>query len=112
MTAAGPQTTYYGASRTRAFRQSFLVAYAGRIGERLTAASTTTQAQADAAHGGALLPVLAARSEQVRAAADAMFPDTRRTTLSAGDRDGCRAGRAAADLARFDVRGALRARAG
>ncbi|HEU0088673.1 MAG TPA: DUF2786 domain-containing protein, partial [Pseudonocardiaceae bacterium] len=38
MVGAGSQTTRNGQSRTRSFRQSFLIAYATRIRERLTAA--------------------------------------------------------------------------
>lgn len=112
MTAAGSQTTRYNTSRTRSFRQTFLVAYAGRIGERLSEASTVVQSTADAARGGTLLPVLAARADQVRAAATALFPEVAHTRLSARDRAGWGAGRAAADLAQFDIRHALDERAG
>lgn len=112
MTATGSHTTRYGTSRTRLFRQSFLVAYAGRIGERLCEASEAAQTTADAEHGGTLLPVLAARADETRAAAEAMFSEVTRTKVSAGDRAGWGAGRAAADLARFDVRAALHERAG
>jgi hypothetical protein len=112
MTAAGSQTSRYGTSRTRSFRQSFLVAYAGRIGERLAEASTQAQTTADAEQGGTLLPVLAARADEVRDAADALFPEVKQTRVHVGDRAGWGAGRAAADLARFDVRDALDERAG
>ena len=44
MLAAGRQVSRSGTSRTRSFRQSFLVAYASRIGERLAAADTAATA--------------------------------------------------------------------
>src|SRR5205085_12453084 len=53
-----------GRARLKAFRQSFLVAYAVRIGERLTrAAGAALDAAPEAAD---LLPVLRSRDEQVR----------------------------------------------
>ena len=39
MLAKGPHEDRFGRSRTRSFRQSFLVAFAGRIHERLVAAT-------------------------------------------------------------------------
>jgi hypothetical protein len=74
MTASGSQVGRYGRSRTRSFRQSFLAAYAGRIGERLRESVTDTESVADADAGGALLPVLATRDDAVREVVDAMFP--------------------------------------
>ncbi|CAM3782882.1 DUF2786 domain-containing protein [Smaragdicoccus niigatensis] len=111
MTAAGSHATRHGTSRTRSYRQSFLVAYAERIGERLSEASAQTTTQADAEHGGALLPVLAARAEEVRVAASAIFPELTQTAVRAGDSAGWGAGRAAADLAQLDTRGVLDERA-
>ena len=101
VTRDGSRTDRYGRSRTRAYRQSFLVSYAHRIRERLT---ETTQQQTDAAaaeSGGAnLLPVLASRAEEVEAATAEMFPNlTVHTGGSAWDREGWASGRAAADLA-------------
>ena len=101
VTRDGSRTDRYGRSRTRAYRQSFLVSYAHRIRERLT---ETTQQQTDAAaaeSGGAnLLPVLASRAEEVEAATAEMFPHlTVHTGGSAWDREGWDSGRAAADLA-------------
>jgi hypothetical protein len=61
-----------GRKRTKTFRQSFLAAYAHRIGGRLgeVAAAAGTEAGED------LLPVLASREVAVTAATDRMFPDT------------------------------------
>jgi len=92
-----------GRSRTRSFRQSFLVAYAVRIGERLRVAS-------DAAVTGdseRLLPVLRDHEETVAEAFDAMVPHTvgRSTNVTSGE--GWAAGVVAADLALLDVNGKL-----
>ncbi|HEX2704835.1 MAG TPA: DUF2786 domain-containing protein [Candidatus Lustribacter sp.] len=106
LTAQGTRTDRFGRSRTRAFRQSFLTAYATRIGERLR---EVTREQVDAAahdvgrsSGRALVPLLHARSAEVDAAVDAMFPDlvTRRLG-SVTDNEGWHSGRHAADLARL-----------
>jgi hypothetical protein len=90
-----------GRSRTRAFRQSFLLAYAGRIRERLNEATREQAEQAAAEQGNAhLLPVLASRLQEVEQATDELFPRLRSTSAgSAYDEEGWGAGRAAADLA-------------
>lgn len=98
-----------GAPRTKAFRQSFLVAYAARIRERLTAA--TEQATSEAAAGRAveqLLPALRARDEAVNDAVDKLFPKLVSQRVRISDGDGWVAGRAAADRAALNGRaGAL-----
>jgi hypothetical protein len=98
---AGSRTTADGRSRTRSFRQSFLSAYASRIGERL-AAATESQTQAAAAEPGgkSLLPVLAARDHEVAAEFAAMFPEVvHRSVGSVTDAEGWQRGRSAADAA-------------
>lgn len=107
MTASGSHTTRSGTSRTRSFRLSFLVAYSARIGERLRAAAGATEAQADAEHDGRLLPVLAAHDDAVGQTMDRLFPDLEHRSVRVGDAAGWGAGRAAADLAQFDLREAL-----
>ena len=83
MVAAGSRQDAWGGSRTRSFRQSFLAAYAQRIGERLSEATGSAERQAAAESPGVnLLPVLAARHKVVDEAFEAMFPDL--TKLSAG----------------------------
>jgi hypothetical protein len=102
MLRAGPKRDRYGRSRTRAFRQSFLVAYAVRIGERLAGVADEAERRAAAAAPGrSLLPVLAARNEAVDEAVDAMFGDslTFGRATRATDAEGWYSGRAAADLA-------------
>ena len=112
-----------GAARTRGFRKSFLFSYAVRIGERLreaTLAETEAamgQEAAAMAHQGAapaprprgpggsgrsqaLVQVLSARSAEVDAAVDAMFPTTvaRRSSVPS-DLRGWEAGWRAAETA-------------
>ncbi|GAA2361503.1 DUF2786 domain-containing protein [Dactylosporangium salmoneum] len=87
-----------GRARLKAFRQSFLVAYAVRIGERLArvaeAAIEAAPEQAD------LLPVLRSRDEQVRETMAKVFPRTVRGRGSRVDsREGWESGREAADRA-------------
>jgi Protein of unknown function (DUF2786) len=110
-----------GRSRTRAFRQSFLLSYAVRIGERLTEAADHAEQEAVAeqraaggtaaagrgADGGTarkgadLVPFLEARHRAVDDAVDEMFGSTltRSRTVRATDAEGWDSGRAAADLA-------------
>jgi hypothetical protein len=122
MLRAGAKKDAYGRSRTRAFRQSFLVSYAIRIGERLAQAAGraeqeavaeqaaaqqgaaqqgTPQRGAGSTGGRELVPFLAARHRAVDDAVDAMFGDTltRSRAVRATDAEGWYSGRAAADLA-------------
>ena len=114
MLREGSKRDAYGRSRTRAFRQSFLISYTIRIGERLAEAAghaeqsaAAEQAAAAGSSGNDLLPVLAARHRAVDDAMDAMFGD--RLTYSASgkrvtDSEGWYSGRAAADLATLHAR--------
>ncbi|MER6556775.1 DUF2786 domain-containing protein [Streptomyces sp. NPDC001027] len=82
-----------GRRRTKTFRQSFLAAYAHRVGARLTAA-------AEAQVSDDLLPVLASREVAVTAATDRMFPRTVSTRLrGVTDEAGWTEGAEAADRA-------------
>ena len=104
MLDAGKHIGHRGESRTRSFRQSFLMAYAQRIGERLQATTEATQAAVPEADAGRLLPVLSKREEQVDALFTKLFPDTvvRRTRITNGA--GWAAGLTAADLAHLETR--------
>jgi hypothetical protein len=106
MLAAGSRQDAHGRSRTRSFRQSFLAAYAQRIGERLAEATGDAERQAAAdSPGRNLLPVLAARSQVVDEAFEAMFPGSAKFSAgSVSNREGWFAGRAAADLATLPAR--------
>jgi hypothetical protein len=102
MLRAGAKRDQYGRSRTRAFRQSFLVSYAIRIGERLAGATEDAERQVAAeAPGRNLLPVLAARHQAVDDAVDEMFGGrfSYHRTGRVSDSEGWYSGRAAADTA-------------
>lgn len=112
MTRAGSHRDNYGRSRTRSFRQSFLTAYAQRIGERMASATleATKQAAADLAdqpEAHRLLPALASRDSAVDAVADELFPDLVGRSVAVTNRDGWASGRAAADDARLSARRAV-----
>jgi hypothetical protein len=82
-----------GRKRTKTFRQSFLMAYAHRLGERLAAV-------ADEVVTADLLPVLAPRDVAVTDRAEEMFPQTTTTRVrGVTDEAGWTHGRAAADSA-------------
>ncbi|MEV0320753.1 DUF2786 domain-containing protein [Streptomyces sp. NPDC050658] len=86
-----------GRKRTKTFRQSFLMAYANRLGARLAA---TAEHVTDEAPEPELLPVLAARDVAVTATAERMFPATTTTRVrGATDLAGWTDGTAAADEA-------------
>jgi hypothetical protein len=90
-----------GRKRTKTFRQSFLAAYAHRVGTRLRAATehAATQTTAD------LLPVLASREVAVADRLERMFPETTTTRLrGAGDTAGWTEGTRAADRAQVGSR--------
>jgi hypothetical protein len=108
MLAAGKHIGHRGESRTRSFRQSFLMAYAQRIGERLEQTAAATQAAVPEAAADRLLPVLAKREEQVDALFAQLFPNTttRRTRITNGA--GWHAGVTAADQAQLEARRQIR----
>ncbi|MEY9845736.1 DUF2786 domain-containing protein [Streptacidiphilus sp. MAP5-3] len=93
--------------RSKAFRQSFLVSYASRIRERLSAATAQAQEEAAAEPGtGDLLPVLAARQEAVEHRTTALFPSLKKgRSIRVSDLDGWTQGREAADRAQLHRRG-------
>jgi hypothetical protein len=101
MVAAGAKIDQRGRSRTRAFRHSFLAAYASRIGERLEEATAQATRQAVAESPGTdVVHVMAARDEEVGAAVEQLFPKLARHRMRSGvDHEGWVSGRAAADLA-------------
>lgn len=90
-----------GRRRTKTFRQSFLAAYAHRIGVRLGEIAAAAETAVD----DALLPVLATRAVAVTAATDRMFPQTVSTRLrGVTDEAGWTEGAEAADRARMRSR--------
>jgi len=111
MRREGSRQTAWGRSRTRSFRQSFLMAFATRIGERLAATTRQEEERASgrqaigaagphANPGTEVLPVLAARDQAVEEATAQMFPELVTTrTARVGDAEGWHRGRAAAEEA-------------
>ncbi|MGW5345579.1 DUF2786 domain-containing protein [Streptomyces sp. HUAS TT3] len=100
MTRAEAEQRAGGRKRTKTFRQSFLLAYASRLGRRLaeTAEHTASEAPDN-------LPALVARDVAVTARADEMFPRTTTTRLrGATDLAGWNDGTAAADRAQVHHR--------
>nr|WSX78870.1 DUF2786 domain-containing protein [Streptomyces sp. NBC_00899] len=83
-------------SRSRDFRESFLIAYASRIRARLTAAT----AEEESATPG-LLPALASRALAVEDTTRRLFPTTTTSRLKARDAAGWQHGEDAADSARL-----------
>jgi hypothetical protein len=95
-----PRAARDGRNTTRSFRQSFLTAYASRIGERLAKASVEVDREMTESVGSAhLLPVLVARDDAVRDAFEAQFPDLTQRATPINNREGWASGRAAADRA-------------
>lgn len=92
MTQAGENS--HGGDRSSSFRKAFLIAYAVRIGQRLTASTD----DATATYGSALVPVLERQAEAVEGEYERLFPHvTRGKRRSTYDARGWDAGTRAAD---------------
>ncbi|MGW0844894.1 DUF2786 domain-containing protein [Streptomyces sp. NPDC002787] len=114
MTKAEAAQRKGGRKRTKTFRQSFLAAYAHRIGDRLAAVAEAQIAEAEAERAGGggagapeqdLLPVLAARDVAVRDQFTRMFPETVTTRVrGVSDAAGWQQGAEAADRAQVRAR--------
>ncbi|SDY41920.1 Protein of unknown function [Micromonospora pattaloongensis] len=118
MAQSEPRGGKAGRARLKTFRQSFLVAFAVRIGERLASAAEVALADAtrtgdgtESADAAGLLPVLASREEQVHEVMRSVFPRTVRARGSRVEsREGWESGRVAADRAALHTRDASTAR--
>ncbi|MGW3358080.1 DUF2786 domain-containing protein [Streptomyces bungoensis] len=98
MTKAEAAQRAGGRKRTKTFRQSFLAAYAHRVGDRLAAAAGT-QVTED------LLPVLVTRETAVADRLERMFPETTTARLrGVSDAAGWTEGARAADRAQVTAR--------
>ncbi|WP_186581900.1 DUF2786 domain-containing protein [Streptomyces sp. BK340] len=98
MTKAEAAQRAGGRRRTKTFRQSFLAAYAHRVGDRLAAVAETQVTQD-------LLPVLATREVAVTDRLERMFPETTTTRLrGVTDAAGWTEGARAADEAQVRAR--------
>ncbi|MEU9156488.1 DUF2786 domain-containing protein [Streptomyces sp. NPDC048417] len=95
-----------GRKRTKTFRQSFLAAYAHRVGDRLAAAARAAVTETEAPQD--LLPVLAGREMAVTDHMERMFPETTTTRLrGVTDEAGWTEGTRAADRAQVHSRSRL-----
>jgi Protein of unknown function (DUF2786) len=99
MVVAGRVVNRAGVSRTRSFRQSFLISFAHRIGERLQEAASASTKEAEVTFGASLLPVLVQREADVEEAVAAAFPRMRQVRSRVSNAAGWDAGRVAADQA-------------
>jgi hypothetical protein len=85
-----------------AFRRGFWIAYAVRIGERLSEAEQQAEQHATVQYGSALVPLLAARNEAVDERVNELFSNLTTMKTRRIDADGWYAGRSAADGASLD----------
>jgi hypothetical protein len=87
-------------SRTKTFRQSFMHAYAIRIGDRLRETAAATNSAAAAVTDG-LLPVLARRDQAVEQKVKKLFGrlESKTRTIRVDSEEGWRSGTATADRA-------------
>ncbi len=92
------------ANGSRAYRQSFLIAFATRIGGRLRGAAQATVAEATREHGSALAPVLVADTAAVDDACHRAFPRMTQRSFSVSSYAGWAAGVTAAELANLSTR--------
>jgi hypothetical protein len=99
MQREGSKQDAYGRNRTRAFRRSFLLAFADRIARRLQESVDRVVDEAGAEAGTDLVPLLAAREEAVAVKLRETFPKLGTMRTSVGDAEGLFAGRIAADQA-------------
>jgi hypothetical protein len=98
----GSKVDRSGRSRTRSFRQAFLLGFATRVGARLRAAGAAGVAAAEAAHGAALVPVLAARDASVDTTFRAAHPRLVSRSVGTSNAAGWAAGAAAGDAASLE----------
>lgn len=94
----------------RRFRHAFLLAFTGRIGERLRAASAAAEREAAVEAGSGVAVVLADRAGAVDQAFRAAFPHVRTARFSSSSGAGAASGRAAADRAGLNQAGLSGAR--
>ncbi|MFC0004915.1 DUF2786 domain-containing protein [Micromonospora siamensis] len=88
-----------GSRRTKAYDESFLNAFALRIGERLRESADAVDRAVAEEGDDRLLPVLAARSDAVKERMDSLFPGVTRARLTVRDAEGWSSGTSAADRA-------------
>ncbi len=97
------QTALAGAGpRSKSYRSTFLLAFTGRIGERLREINDAVYAEAEAKHGGSFLPVLRSQSDAIDDFITDRFGKLKTTRVrGGGDPAGWAGGRLAADNAKL-----------
>ena len=110
LVAAGRSSSQRGSTTSKSFRRSFLLAYAGRIRERLQDAAAASTKQAESDFGSSMLPVLVRRKTDVEAMVTSVFPKTTAVRRRISNEGGWIAGREAADRASLDTWGAVPAK--
>ena len=99
MQREGSKQDAYGRNRTRAFRRSFLLAFADRVARRLQESVDRVVDEAGSETGTDLVPLLAARNDAVDLKLKETFPKLGTMRTSVSDAEGLFAGRLAADRA-------------
>jgi hypothetical protein len=97
-----------GRSRTKAFRRSFLLAFADRVAERLSQTVDRVVEEVAVETGTDLVPLFAQRADAVAARVDDLYPKLRSMSASLTDAEGAFAGRLAGDRADLSAGPSLR----
>jgi len=100
MLAYGSRADQAGRSRTRSFRQSFLLSFAVHIGQRLRG---VTEESVTAAAAPALLPAIRDHEAEVDELTTTMFPHLVEKSTAITNHEGWAGGRAAAELAQLNL---------
>jgi hypothetical protein len=100
MLAHGSRIDVIGRSRTRSFRQSFLVSFAVHIGQRLQRAADDSVIECG---GSSLLPAIRDHEVEVDELTTEMFPHVVSKGAAISNAEGWAGGRAAAELARLSI---------
>ncbi|WP_133798319.1 DUF2786 domain-containing protein [Kribbella caucasensis] len=100
MLAHGSRADLAGRSRTRSFRQSFLLSFAVHIGQRLR---RVTEESVTAAAAPALLPAIRDHEVEVDELTAMMFPNLVEKSTAITNQEGWAGGRAAAELAQLNL---------
>ncbi|MDP1795663.1 MAG: DUF2786 domain-containing protein [Acidimicrobiales bacterium] len=93
--------------RVRAFRHSFLIAFAHHIEQRLREAKQRAEDEVASEMGTALVPLLDAKRDAVAQLADEVFPNVQTKRVSMSHAGGYYAGRDAAERADLGGKGRL-----
>lgn len=110
MIGEGSVVAASGRNRTRSFRRSFLVGFAHTIGERLEESRIEATSAADHEAAGAVLPVLASRTDAVDSHVEETFPRLGMLRPSVSNGHGVVAGQAAGKRADIGTTGLTRSR--